>query len=201
MTKLTGLARSAGRDMRKTAMAPPSPPDSARAKLKGAWRDRALSLKAISFGLIGVVNTAIDYGFFLLARAALARSSAAVSFFASLADACHCGRPETLLLIAANMMSWIVAVSCSYIMNSSITFAAESERKLRWRDYFTFVVSGIAGLIANTAILVFVAQILLLPVWLAKGFAVLASFIVNFSLSHLVVFRVRGGPGDAREDE
>ena len=87
------------------------------------------------------------------------------------------------------MMSWIVAVTGSYIMNSSITFAAESGRKLRWRDYMTFAISGIAGLIANTATLVFAAQILLLPVWLAKALAILASFVVNFSMSHFVVFR------------
>jgi putative flippase GtrA len=79
-------------------------------------------------------------------------------------------------------------------MNSSITFAAESGRQLRWRDYITFFVSGIVGLVANTATLVFAAEVLLLPVWIAKGFAILASFVVNFSFSHLVVFRVRGGP-------
>ena len=92
-------------------------------------------------------------------------------------------------------------MSGSYIMNSSITFATESGRKLNWRHYVTFVVAGIAGLIANTTTLVFAAQILLLPVWLAKGIAILASFVVNFSLAHLVVFRVRGGAADdAGED-
>jgi putative flippase GtrA len=39
--------------------------------------------------------------------------------------------------------------------------------------------------------LVFAAQVLLLPVWVAKAIAVLASFVVNFSMSHFVVFRVR----------
>jgi putative flippase GtrA len=92
------------------------------------------------------------------------------------------------------MTSWVVAVTSSYIMNSSITFAAESGRKLRWRSYLTFAVSGIAGLIANTAALVVAAQILLLPVWIAKAAAILASFVVNFSLSHFVVFRRRAEP-------
>jgi putative flippase GtrA len=92
------------------------------------------------------------------------------------------------------MISWSIAISGSYVMNSSITFAAESGRKLSWRRYNTFIVSGIAGLIANTAALVFVAQILLFPVWLAKAAAILASFVVNFSMSHFVVFRVPGKP-------
>jgi putative flippase GtrA len=169
-----------------------SPYDRARAWLEQAWQRRALSLKAISFALIGVVNTAVDYCIFLLARAALSHSGVALALFSALADRCHCGAATTLLLIVSNMMSWSIAISGSYVMNSSITFAAESGRKLSWRHYVTFIVSGLAGLIANTAALVFVAQILLFPVWLAKAAAILASFVVNFSMSHFVVFRVRG---------
>ncbi|MFZ3357928.1 MAG: GtrA family protein [Xanthobacteraceae bacterium] len=182
-------------------MAPLSPSDSDRAKSTGgrslrhklaeAWRERALSLKAASFALIGVVNTAVDYGVFLLARAAYERSPAALAAFDALAASCRCGKPDTVLLIAANITSWVVAVSGSYVMNSSITFAAESGRKLRWRHYVAFIVTGIVGLVANTATLVFAAQILLLPVYVAKALAVLASFVVNFTLSHFVVFRVR----------
>ena len=78
-------------------------------------------------------------------------------------------------------------MSGSYVMNSTITFAAESGRKLRRRDYLTFVASGVAGMIANTVVLVAAAQAM--PVWAAKGLAILASFVVNFSLSHFVVFR------------
>ncbi len=181
-------------------MAPRYPHDSARAKYVRArlaetfgdgWRSRRFSLKAMSFALIGVVNTAIDYGVFLLARAAFERSPAALSAFAALAASCRCGAPPTLLLIAANMTSWIVAVSGSYVMNSSVTFAAESGRRLRWRHYLAFLIAGIVGLVANTATLIVAAQILLLPVYAAKLLAILASFIVNFSLSHFLVFRPR----------
>ena len=104
-------------------------------------------------------------------------------------------------MIAANTISWFVAVSGSYVMNSSITFAAETGRKLRRRAYFTFVLSGVAGWLANTATLLVAAEVLLLPVWLAKAVAILASFVVNFSLSHFVVFRVRKQPpGEASKD-
>ena len=82
----------------------------------------------------------------------------------------------------------MIAVSNAYTLHSTITFAAESERKLRWPTYFTFVASGVAGWLANTAALVVAAEVLLLPVWLAKLFAVMASFIVNFSMSNFVVF-------------
>jgi putative flippase GtrA len=166
-------------------------PDSTFERLLDAWRRRGLSVKAISFGLIGVVNTLVDYGVFFLARAALERSPAALSAIGSLSDFCQCSNATTDTLILSNLMSWSVAVTGSYVMNSSITFAAESGRKLRWRDYLTFVASGIVGLLTNTATLLFAAEILLQPVWLAKAIAILASFVVNFSLSHFVVFRPR----------
>jgi putative flippase GtrA len=168
--------------------------DSARARLLDAWRSRGLSVKAVVFALVGVVNTAVDYSVFLLTRVALDHSPAALSAIGSLADSCHCGGPVAISLIAANLVAWLVAVTGSYVMNSSITFAAESGRILRWRDYAAFVASGIVGWLANTATLLVAAEILLLPVWLAKVVAILASFIVNFSLSHFVVFRARGGP-------
>ena len=175
--------------------------EQARVKLLAGWRNRALSFKAVAFGLIGVVNTAIDYGVFLLARYTFDRWPGALAAFHSFSGFCRCGEPSTVSLIAANTVSWIVAVSGSYVMNSSITFAAESGRQLKWRAYFAFVLSGVAGWLANTATLLVAAEVLLLPVWLAKAVAILASFVVNFSLSHFVVFRVRARPaGEARKD-
>lgn len=144
-------------------------------RLTQAWRDRAVSMKALSFALVGVVNTLIDLGIFLIAYNGF-----------------------NLPLVPANVLAWIVAVSCSYVMNSYITFAAESGGKLRWRSYGTFVASGIAGVIANTAVLV--AASFWIPVIAAKLLAILASFVVNFSLSHFVVFRTRAPqPGTRAE--
>jgi putative flippase GtrA len=175
--------------------------DALRFRFLDGWRKGAVSLKAISFALIGVVNTLVDYSVFLLARAVFAGSTTALALFYAVSANCRCAGPMTVLLIAANMVSWIVAVTGSYILNSSITFAAESGRRLRWRSYTVFVASGIVGWLANTATLVFAAQVLLLPVWAAKALAIVASFCVNFSLSHFVVFRVRARPTlDVGED-
>jgi putative flippase GtrA len=147
----------------------PPPLDALARRLVQAWHDRAITLKAASFAVVGVVNTLIDYGVFLLAYYVLA-----------------------LALIPANVLAWAVAVSGSYVMNSFTTFAAESGRQLRWRAYGAFVASGIAGVIANTATLVVAS--LWLPVPAAKLIAIVASFAVNFSLSHFVVFRTRHRP-------
>jgi putative flippase GtrA len=140
----------------------------ARIRVLTGWRNRAVSFKVVVYALVGVVNTTVDYTIFLAAHAVF-----------------------DLSLVAANILSWVVAVSGSYVLNSTVTFAAESGRKLRWPAYFTFVASGIAGWLVNTATLLVAAEVLLLPVWLAKLLAIMASFTVNFSMSHFVVFRVR----------
>ena len=129
--------------------------------------------QAASFATIGVVNTLVDFGVFLLAITFLTSS-----------------------LVTANVLSWTVAVTGSYVMNSFITFAAESGRRLRMQAYVGFVGSGIAGLIANTATLLIAAKLLLLPVVLAKVLAIGASFLVNFSLARFVVFRPRPTPAE-----
>jgi putative flippase GtrA len=47
----------------------------------------------------------------------------------------------------------------------------------------------VLGMIVNTTALVIAAKFI--PVIAAKGVAILAGFVVNFSMSHFVVFRVR----------
>ena len=64
------------------------------------WHERAIVLKALSFAIVGVVNSAVDFGVFSFAYYYL-------------------GLP----IIAANVASWAVAVSGSYVMNSMTTFA------------------------------------------------------------------------------
>ncbi len=152
-------------------------------------KKRAMVLKAISFALVGVVNTVIDASVFFLAFGFLGSSPAAATAFSWFLQTCGCGSLTIITLITANVLAWFVAVSFSYIMNSMVTFAAESGRKLRWSAYGTFLASGVVGVVANTTTLVIAAHFL--PVWGAKALAILVSFVVNFSLSHFVVFRTR----------
>jgi putative flippase GtrA len=135
-------------------------------RLIAAWHDRAIVLKAASFAAVGVVNAAVDFAVFSFAYYYL-----------------------DLPIVTANVMAWLVAVSGSYVMNSLTTFARESGRELRAKAYFAFMISQIGGLLANTTT-VFVASYFM-PVLLGKVLAIGASFLVNFSLSHFVVFRKR----------
>lgn len=168
--------------------------------LLSKWHSRALWLKAAVFGLIGVVNTIVDFGVFFLTRLSFDRSPTTLLMFNSAADFCHCGTASSIGLVAANAVAWIVAVTTSYIMNSFVTFAHETDRRLTWYAYTTFAVSGIAGWFASTAVLLFAANVILLPVWLAKLTALLASFVANFSILHLVVFRKHIGPSTTKTD-
>ncbi|CAL8976657.1 hypothetical protein RHODGE_RHODGE_02526 [Rhodoplanes serenus] len=171
-----------------TDAAPPRMPSAETSPSPGTARLVFLR-KAISFALIGLVNTAVDAAVFFAAYAGLTTLPASVRAFGAAAGLCGCGDPEDLMLIVANVLGWMVGVSGSYVMNSTVTFAAESGRRLRLRDYGTFVASGVLGAVANTATLVLVAQTM--PVWFAKGCAILVSFVVNFTMSHFVVFRPR----------
>ncbi len=124
---------------------------------------RRMAAQAAMFAAVGFVNLAIDFGVFLLALALLTRS-----------------------LVVANVLAWMVAVSGSYVMNSRLTFAQESGRRLRLRDYARFAVSQLAGLVANTTTLVVAATVL--PVIGAKIAATLVGFVVNFALARIVFF-------------
>jgi putative flippase GtrA len=142
-------------------------------RLTVAWHERAIALKAVSFAMVGVVNTLIDFSIFWTA-------------------ASHLKWP----IIPANVLAWLVAVSFSYAMNTFTTFGPESGHTVRWRDYGTFIVSGIAGMVCSTATLFALSYVL--PVLPAKLISILVSFVVNFSLSHFVVFRKRTPPSGAK---
>ena len=96
----------------------PAPLQNLFDRLAVAWHERAVALKAASFAVVGVVNSVIDFGVF--------------SF---------CYYYLGLSIVVANTIAWVVAVSCSYVMNSTITFAAESGRRLHLKGYLGFALT------------------------------------------------------------
>ena len=134
-----------------------------------SWLARPMVAKILSFGLIGLGNTVVDLAIFTFAYTVLA-----------------------LPLVPSNVMAWLVAVSGSYVMNSMITFRAETGRVLRRKDYFSFVASGILGVVCTTTTLVVLSNFM--PVLYAKLIAIAVSFVVNFTMSHFVVFRQKPAP-------
>jgi len=147
----------------------PAPLKQILERLTVAWHERAIALKAISFAFVGVINTLIDF-----------------SVFWTAANFLHWP------LVPSNVVAWLTAVSFSYGMNTFTTFGPESGRTLRWRDYATFAASGVAGMVGGTTMLVVLFDVLGMPLLVAKLVSILVSFVINFSLSHFVVFRARG---------
>lgn len=132
---------------------------------------RALLKQVFSFGLIGFVNVAIDAAVFFTVYHTLTES-----------------------LVAANVCAWLVAVTCSYFLNSRFTFGKQP----RLKDYLFFAATQTGGLVANTTALV-VAVKLLAPfvdasaaLVLAKIIGIGAGFVVNFTLARFLVFRAPG---------
>ena len=146
-------------------------------------------IKATSFALVGVVNATVNYIIFWLGLRVIAGAPAVAGALNWAAESCHCTSAENAGIIASNVVAWCVAVTGSYVMNSMTTFAAESGRKLTWCAYLTFAASGLLGLLADTVTLLIASKFL--PIMLAKLVAIGAAFVVNFSMSHFVVFRKR----------
>lgn len=121
---------------------------------------RKLLQQMFSFGLIGFVNAGVDTAVFF----------AALKFV-------------TDNLIVANVCAWVVAVSCSYILNSRFTF----RKPLRIKDYLFFATTQIGGLVANTTALLLTAPYV--PLIVAKIIAIGFGFVVNFTLARFIVFR------------
>jgi putative flippase GtrA len=133
-------------------------------RLVEAWRSRTLPAKAVSFALVGVVNTLIDANVFAIAYGIF-----------------------DIPLIPANGLAWLVAVSFSYAANAMTTFGPESGQVLTIRDYLRFLMSGaVGGLVATTALVVAAK---FGPVITAKLISIFAGFAANFLLSNFVVFR------------
>ena len=145
----------------------PAPFASLPDRLLAAWRERAVALKAVSFALVGLVNTVVDATVFFLLLGFVTSS-----------------------LVIANVTAWFVANTGSYVMNSFTTFSAETGGKLRLKHYAGFVGSGIVAVTASTIAVVIAAEFM--PVWGAKAIAILVSFAVNFTITHFVVFRPKG---------
>src|SRR4051795_10190884 len=149
-------------------MKEPAPIPSLVERLTASWRERAVALKALSFAVVCLINTAVD----------------ATIFFLLLAYA-------TSSLVVANVAAWFIANTGSYVMNSFTTFSAETGGRVSLRHYAGFVGSGMVAVTASTIAVVIAARFVGLPIWAAKAIAILVSFAVNFSITHFVVFRTK----------
>src|SRR5579864_4493145 len=133
-------------------------------RIVDAWLQRTMLAKLISFASIGVLNAAVDLCAFTMAF-----------------------RVAHLPLVTSNVISWAIAVTCSYAMNTKITFSQETGGALSVKRYLRFAASGIFGMIVATTLLVVLTGYVNVPI--AKLASIVVGFGVNFSMSHFLVFR------------
>ena len=119
----------------------------------------------IRFGLVGVVNTAIDLGVFALLY-----------------------RTAELEPLLANGIAFFIAVTNSYLLNHYWTFRLPGS-SISFSAYIRFVVVNIGGLLLGTLAILMLGKYI--PLELAKLIAAGVTFLWNYTSSKLFVFRVR----------
>ena len=120
--------------------------------------------QASRFALVGLVNTGIDLAFFSL-------------FFFVLGW--H--------LLLANAGGFVIAASCSYLMNKTWTFADSSAGGEAVRRGAAFLAVATGGLAIGSLIIWLAAMVL--PPLLAKLTSMGGTFLWNFTVSRRWVFK------------
>ena len=118
----------------------------------------------IRFGLVGVINTAVDFAVFVLLY--------------RLADF------DPLL---ANALAFLVAVTNSYLMNHHWTF--QTGEDVSFSAYIRFVVLNAGGLVIGTLTIVLLEGTM--PLEFAKIIAAFLTLIWNYTSSKLFVFKTK----------
>ncbi len=151
----------------------PAPFQNILDRLSVAWHERAIALKAASFALVGVINTAVDF-----------------SVFWSTVTYLHWP------LVPANVLAWLVAVYvfiCDEFLHhlrAGIRSHAHAGATTRLSPH---PVSPVWLPVPRRSL----RLSYIFPLLPAKLVSILVSFVVNFSLSHFVVFRPRRPGEDA----
>jgi len=117
------------------------------------------------FMTVGVLNTAIDAGTYLMLTRWLGLSSA---------------------LVLAKGIAYAVGMVNSFFWNRSWTFKSQGNA---WRAAGLFTLTHIAALAINAGTMALALDLLHLPEIVALGLATAASFVWNFVLNKIVVFK------------
>ena len=122
-------------------------------------------IQIAKFMTVGVLNTAIDAGAYLILTRWLGFGSA---------------------LVLAKGIAYVIGMVNSFFWNRSWTF---SDNGNVWRAVGLFTLTHIFALAINAGTMAFALEVMQLPEIIALGAATGASFIWNFVLNKLVVFK------------
>lgn len=117
-------------------------------------------------------------------------STAALVDISGFALGLHAG----LQIVPAATLSFLVAALVNYMLSSRFVF----RQRRTFRAYLLFVAVATLGLIINVTLTTLIAAHTPLPPVAAKVVAIGMSFVFNFTMNTLVVFRRRDEGGAAR---
>lgn len=120
--------------------------------------------KLLRFGIVGVLNTIIDYAVFVF-----------------------CLQIAGLHLLAANTLAFLVAVNFSYVMNKAWTFRDGSRGMVAVTRGTLFLASYTIGFLIGSLVLWKGSQYV--DPRLAKLASIGTTFVINFILCKIMVFR------------
>lgn len=120
--------------------------------------------RMIRFAIVGAINTAIDFSIFTVLYYRLA-----------------------VWVVPANICSYGVAVTNSYLMHRYWTFADRGERRPSARQFLVFLSFNLVGLSISTVTVWLLTAVM--PALLAKTCAIFATFVWNYWSSRTFVYR------------
>lgn len=123
-----------------------------------------MRLEFLRFGLVGVVNTFVDFVVFVLLY-----------------------RLTDIDPLLCNGIAFLVAVTNSYLMNHHWTFR-DTGSTLSFKAYIRFVVLNTGGLLIGTLAIVLLGEYM--PLELAKLIAAGLTLIWNYTCSKMFVFNM-----------
>ena len=132
---------------------------------------RAAAKQPVRFGLVGILNTAVDYFLFLILVGLI-------------------GLPAL-----SNVISYSCGALVSYILNRNWTFQQAGSEQSHSKAIFKFALLTLAMVVLSTSVTVTCASFMSLP--LAKFVSVCAVAIVSFLGMKFVVFRTSSHPKNA----
>ncbi|NLC43155.1 MAG: GtrA family protein [Clostridiales bacterium] len=125
---------------------------------------KILKSQIIKFGLVGFLNTAVDFGIFTLLTAVA-------------------GLASTI----SHVISYCCGVLNSYFFNRTWTF--KQKNKIHLKEFLKFLLVNLASLGLSTLVLNYLETEANLSVYLAKAGATICSMAINFVGSKLLVFK------------
>jgi putative flippase GtrA len=135
--------------------------------------DRHLVTTAVRFGGVGVINTAIDTGLFMLLH-------------------------DRLGILLANLVSTSAGMAFSFVVNGLFTFKAE---KLTVRHAVTFLATTGVTMWAVQPVAIHLLLNVVDQVLVAKLVSIGICFVLNFAAYRLVVWPIEASPVSEPVDE